>query len=151
MNTNTVNRWLTLGANIGVVIGIIFLAFELQQNNELLQSQASVTYVELRRDSLHFLTQNDELLKTILKAREGADLSQLETLRLESFYRSVLVNWEWEYEQYEEGVLDVLDHPPNLRWRVSVNYYPLLRESWSIHKAVMSPRFVQYMEEQVLN
>ena len=43
MNTDTVNRWLTLGANIGVVIGIIFLAFELQQNNELLQSQAQET------------------------------------------------------------------------------------------------------------
>ena len=43
MNTDTVNRWLTLGANIGVLIGIIFLAFELQQNNELLQSQAQET------------------------------------------------------------------------------------------------------------
>ena len=43
MNTDTVNRWLTLGANIGVLIGIIFLAFELQQNNELLQSQVQET------------------------------------------------------------------------------------------------------------
>jgi len=42
-NTDAVNRWLTLGANIGVVIGIIFLALELQQNNELLQSQAQET------------------------------------------------------------------------------------------------------------
>ena len=43
MNTENLNRWLTLCANIGVVIGIIFLALELQQNNELLESQAQET------------------------------------------------------------------------------------------------------------
>ena len=43
MNTDNLNRWLTLCANIGVVIGIIFLALELQQNNELLESQAQET------------------------------------------------------------------------------------------------------------
>ncbi len=151
MNTDVINRWLTLGANIGVVVGIIFLAFELQQNNELLQSQVSVTYVELRRTGLNFFTQNDELLRSVLKAREGEDLNKLEALRLDSFYRSVFVNWEWEYQQYEKEVLDVLEQPPNSRWRPAVNYYPLMRESWSTHKATMSPRFVKYMEEEVLN
>ena len=33
------NEWLTLLTNIAVVAGIIFLAVEIQQNNELLQSQ----------------------------------------------------------------------------------------------------------------
>ncbi len=33
------NRWLTLLANIGVVAGIVFLAFELQQNNKQLELQ----------------------------------------------------------------------------------------------------------------
>ena len=40
---DAVNRWLTFGANLGVVVGIFFLAFELQQNNELLEAQAEET------------------------------------------------------------------------------------------------------------
>ena len=43
MTADNLNRWLTLGANTGVVIGIVFLALELQQNNELLQSQTRET------------------------------------------------------------------------------------------------------------
>ena len=150
MNTNIVNRWLTLGANVGVLIGIFFLAVELRQNNELLQSAAGVTYVEMRRDGLISLFQNDELLKSMVKAREGGDLNQLESMRLETFYRAVFVNWQWEYEQYETGTLDVLDQPPELRWRPAVSYYPLMREIWSAQKSAYSPRFVQYMEENVL-
>ncbi len=151
MKADNVNRWLTLGANVGVVIGIIFLAVELQQNNELLQSQASITFVEIRSGSLNNLAQNDELLKTILKAKEGEDLSPLESKRLEIFYRSVFVMWEWEYGQYDKGLLDVSDQPPAMRWRPAVSYHPLIRENWSIHKETLSPKFVQYMEENVLN
>lgn len=150
MNTDTLNRWLTLGANVGVLLGIFFLAFELKQNNELLQSQASVTYVELRREGINNLTQNDELLKSMLKAKEGIELNDLEMLRLQTFYRTVFVNWEWEYEQFEKGILDVLDQPPEDRWRPAVGFYPLLKETWSVQKFAMTPRFVQYMDEHVV-
>jgi len=37
------NEWLTLLTNIAVVAGIVFLAVEIQQNNELLQSQVRET------------------------------------------------------------------------------------------------------------
>ena len=151
MDSDRLNRWLTLGANVGVLIGIIFLAVELQKNNELLQSEASVTYVDLRRNGLMGLVQNDELLKTMVKSREGQELTQVELLRLETYYRSVFVNWEWEYKQFEAGTLDVLEQPPELRMRPAVAYYPLMREIWAVQKVAMSPRFVQYMEQEVLD
>jgi len=37
------NEWLTLLTNIAVVAGIVFLAVEIQQNNDLLQSQVRET------------------------------------------------------------------------------------------------------------
>lgn len=40
MNVDQINRWLMLAANIGVIAGIVFLAVEIQQNNELMASQA---------------------------------------------------------------------------------------------------------------
>jgi hypothetical protein len=79
------------------------LAFELRQNNELLQAEASVAYVELRNNSLMDIAQSDGLLNALVRAGEGADLAKIDTLRLEMFYRSVFVNWEWEFEQYSFG------------------------------------------------
>ena len=32
MNTEKLNRWLALGANVGVLIGLILLVYEVRQN-----------------------------------------------------------------------------------------------------------------------
>ena len=39
MKSARLNRWLTLGANIGVLIGIVLLLIELDQNSDLLKAQ----------------------------------------------------------------------------------------------------------------
>jgi hypothetical protein len=39
MDKDNLNKWLTLTANLAVVAGIVFLAFELKQNNELLDAE----------------------------------------------------------------------------------------------------------------
>ena len=39
MKADAVNRWLTLGANFGVLVGIILLVAELNQNSELMRAQ----------------------------------------------------------------------------------------------------------------
>ena len=39
MSSDSVNRWLTLGANFGVLIGIFLLVIELNQNSTLMRAQ----------------------------------------------------------------------------------------------------------------
>jgi hypothetical protein len=39
MDADNVNRWLTLGANVGVLVGIILILLELNQNAELMLAQ----------------------------------------------------------------------------------------------------------------
>ncbi len=39
MNADFVNRWLTLSANIGIVIGLILLIVELDQNRDMMRAQ----------------------------------------------------------------------------------------------------------------
>jgi hypothetical protein len=138
-------------ANVGVVAGIVFLAVEIRQNNELMQSEASIAYVEMRRGGLRSQAQDNEFLGSILKAGAGEALSPLDSLKLDLWYYSIFVNWEWEYEQYQAGTLNVLNQPPELRWRPTVDFYPLMRESWSTRRQQLSAEFVQYMEERVLN
>ena len=39
MDTDNINKWLTLGANIGVLIGLVLLLIELDQNSDLVRAQ----------------------------------------------------------------------------------------------------------------
>lgn len=151
MDSRKINRWLTLGANIGVVLGIIFLAIELRQNNELLQSQASITYVQIRVGALENQLENPDLLEALYQARQGVQLEPLDRQRLEVYYRLVFAMWDWEYGQYDDNLLYAADQPPAARWRPSVEYYPYMRESWPVHRSTYSERFVKYMEQQVLS
>ena len=39
MNAEKVNTWLSLGANIGVVIGLMLLIIEIGQNTDMMRAQ----------------------------------------------------------------------------------------------------------------
>ncbi len=45
MNTDRVNKWLTLGANVGVLAGLMLLVAEIRQNTEVSEIQF---YIERR-------------------------------------------------------------------------------------------------------
>lgn len=42
MNSEFLNKWLTLVANIGVLIGLFLLVFEIRQNTELMRAQVAM-------------------------------------------------------------------------------------------------------------
>ena len=42
MNNNRLNRWLSLGANFGVLVGLILLVYEVRQNSDLMRAQISM-------------------------------------------------------------------------------------------------------------
>ena len=68
MNMDSVNKWLTLAANFGVIAGILFLAIELNQNNELLEAEAREARYEFRsRDSNRIFLENPRLVELMVK------------------------------------------------------------------------------------
>jgi hypothetical protein len=42
MNVDRLNQWLTLGANFGVVFGLVLVAFQFQQNTDAIRLQARI-------------------------------------------------------------------------------------------------------------
>lgn len=42
MRIDKLNAWMTLVANLGVVAGLVFVAFEIRQNSELLAVEARI-------------------------------------------------------------------------------------------------------------
>jgi len=56
------NRWLTLLANIGVIVGIAFLAIEIQQNTESLDESRNLAFAQAQQERL---TQLDESFRSL--------------------------------------------------------------------------------------
>ena len=46
MTTGRVNTWISLGANIGVIVSILFLAFEINQSTKATTAAASDSVVD---------------------------------------------------------------------------------------------------------
>jgi len=113
MNAENLNRWLTLGANTGVVIGIVFLALELQQNNELLQSQTQETQslgiqtaTTLDQEFLLVIAADPALAKTwYAYLRTPETLTEDERLQASFLMSSLLRRLEGVYLQWRIGSL----------------------------------------------
>lgn len=113
MNTDNINRWLTLCANIGVVIGIIFLALELQQNNELMESQAQETQAlsiqnatTLDQDFLLVIAADSALAETWFTYLRAPDtLTEVKQLQSSYLMAALLRRLEGVYLQKRLGSL----------------------------------------------
>jgi hypothetical protein len=88
MNVDSLNRWLSLAANIGVIGGVIFLAIEIGQNRESLDQanrlsllEARTTEVEHYNEFRNLLAQDKELSDIWLKGRKGEPLDASEAHR----------------------------------------------------------------------
>ena len=115
MNADRVNSWLTLGANIGVLIGIILLLVELDQNRDLTRAQLhqdrSDAWVANR-----FARADSEFLSPILakvyaagfpeniEAMDG--LSPVELSRMHDLFGAFAGDYDNLYFQYQRGYLD---------------------------------------------
>jgi hypothetical protein len=140
------NRWLTLVANLSVVAGILFLAFELRQNNRHLEAQARATL------SAHRLTHIDRLLAPensalITKAGSGEELTDDEQFRYDRLKHSVFVSWESAYREFQEGFAEDL---PIVAMRRTFDSYPGLLDTWIDWRDIYNDEFVSFMENQVI-
>ena len=142
------NRWLSLGANLGVIAGIIFLGVEIQQNNQILRNQARYNMMLNVNEGTSARAADAELMEIRVKAINGEELSQVESLRLTEDIRSTLVNWGWELEQYQRGFIDRL---PIEGWRRVIDRYPYVSEMYLEMYEEHESEFHRFMLENILN
>ena len=140
-------------ANLGVIAGIVFLAVELQQNNEFLAAQSRATRVALRQADRSLVISNPELAHTLLKHRKEEPLTEYESLLLEEYMSFVLVNFQNVYREMREGFI-VESTVPVTGWRT--DFEPggdlNMRDYWERRGGRgLDPDFYEWMEETVVN
>ena len=80
MNVDSLNRWLTLGANIGVLVGIFLLIAELNQNSTLMRAQI-------------FNERASQGMYEFMTVAESPELSDITSLLVESGFPEDLSAW----------------------------------------------------------
>ena len=151
MRSIDAGQTITILANLGVIAGIVFLAVELRQNNDLLESQARASRTSMRQDYFRDLFSDPALSGLIVKASDGRELTEEEALRLFWFNTSVITAWSTVYDEYSRGLIE----EKNLeieQWRATFHErLPRMRETWESQKIGRPADFVEFMERNVVN
>ena len=87
---------------VGIIAGIIFLGYELRQNNELMAAEARATRLSMQTELWRSLSENSEIPGLLIKDRSGELLTVEEEFRLNSFWMHSLLNLEWQFETTPE-------------------------------------------------
>ena len=93
-------------ANIGVIAGIIFLAYEMRQNTQAVQSASAESYLSGGSALDLRIAQDSQLASLLIKASELEPLSDVEELQVERFNYATLRQWETAHYLYSIGALD---------------------------------------------
>ena len=148
MDSNQVNKWLTLIANIGVLFGLALVAFELRQNSELMQIQIAQARADAAMMSNEQLFNSPYLPSIVLKTQRGDELSGEERIRYINWFRAINRNQDNVLSQYVAGMLG--DNTPRsvadfARDVVVSSSYS--REAWQITKPGYSDDYIKFVEK----
>ena len=113
---DSVNKWLTLMANLGVIAGIVFLVVEIRQNNVQLAAQARNSMFEARSEyDRDTISNNGGIAEIEQKETRGETLTDTETRRLQSRRFLRLRTFEFMFQENPEAVLQQLQYLRNIK------------------------------------
>ena len=128
MNSENLNRWLTLLANIGVVIGLALLIYEVRQSQNLAETEAAVRRLDQMQVAQVEIATSELLAAIRVKARsEGVEsLSSVELYKLRNWESSVRLRMRSQYTEYVRGYTD--QDTANSIVEAAVNWLPYWEE-----------------------
>jgi hypothetical protein len=141
MDSDRLNRWLTLIANFGVVVGLILLVVEIRQNTDFIKQESIVARGNFGGGSfddtgdVHKALIDADLSLIFEKAVEGTEpLSIEETIRLSHFLASVVTML---YKDGYGAEIGIYEHSPRLVERIVPQFFgnSFARSWWNASKS----------------
>ena len=142
MDSDRLNRWLTLGANLGVLVGIILLIVELDQNRDMIKSQTrnelAMGIVSIQRG----VSENNQLADVIARAAAGETLTPSETIQFSNRVTAMYRYWENVHYQYRFGLYDEVEFAKQKdAWNRYMNSNKANVQIWCRIRDTFSPDF----------
>lgn len=147
MEPDKVNRWLTLGANIGVLIGIALLIVELNQNRDMIRAQTRNDISQQLSNRLLLVANNNQLASVKRRAQEGEDLTSDEEHQYFHYLVANMRDWENIHYQYRHGTFDQHEFDAEkVAWKQVINNDQSFLQPWCRLRQIFSPEFVAELE-----
>lgn len=150
MKLSKLNEWLTLGANLGVLAGIIFLAVELQQNTQMMKSQTRDAMTQKTIDWRYTLASNRELTEAWADSEGIMSNPEYDAnfFALSSLYDARFRIWENEWYQYRQGLFDESEFSARLfYWGRVLQRRPDLALYWEVQRGNYSGSFAEQIDQ----
>ena len=138
---------------VGIIAGIVFLGYELRQNNDLMAADARANRLDQATEVWGMLAQDPQLVPLLIKDRNDETLNEEEEFRLNAYWMLALFYQQWVF----------LETPDSGDWTVgqrrNFETYGSLRRTWqgnsggsrSAGKDQFTPAFVRFYEDNVVN
>ncbi len=146
MESDRLNRWLTLGANVGVLIGIVLLIIELDQNRDMMRAQIRNELARGVQDLLGIALANQDLADLLIRADTGESLSPAESLRVGVWEQLIFRYWENVHYQYRQGLYDESEFSRHRDAMLAVARTPRMYSFWCKDRLLFSTPFMQFMD-----
>lgn len=150
MNFRQINlgQILTIGANLGVIAGILLLAYELNQNRALMQAQTR-SDISQGYTQIMFQFATDEGVSDILfRGTAGEQLTEAESNRFRQLIFAQIGYMENVYYQYKKGLYEEVEFSAHRnRWKVGFFGSEAVVDVWCIVNGFHSPEFVEEVNE----
>ena len=147
MKLDRVNQLLQVAANLGVILSITFLAFELSQNRDMMTAQ---TRNEITQGAVELLTlavNDGDFQRIIRRARSGEEMSEDEQWQFERHQNGWFRYWENMHYQYRNGLFDEIEFAGQIgAIGAGLSVSPGIVNYWCRVRSLYSPEFAREME-----
>ena len=115
MNTEALNRWLTLAANLGVIAGLVFVALEIRTNTDSneIAIRASVASNWMAFNSA--IVENRDVADILEKGLAGEELDRAEARQFSHLVSMLLTQSFHVLNLYDKGLVSEVEIRSSLR------------------------------------
>lgn len=109
-HTDNILKWLTIGANIAILIGLLFVIFELRQNNNALKMQSQDAIADgFMQLNLASISDSSVARIWVVGLYEPQKLNDVEAIRFSFYLRGVFNQLQRIYSLYQTGTISELE------------------------------------------
>ena len=150
MNAEKMNSWLSLGANFGVVVGLMLIIVEIGQNTEMMRAQINQSRTDTALFQQYSMSDTDYIAPIVAKIRRGEQLSDQEMIRYDAHLRAFNRNQDNNLWQYNQGYLGE-NIPASIRGgvRAVIGQSELGIFTWDYQKYSYTDEYVAFVDEAI--
>ena len=139
-------------ANVGVVLGLVFLGAEVYQSNQMNRTTAWNNLIRTGIDFNDGIAQNSELAEILAKSNNGDSLTDAEAIRLRAFTAASMQRVWLDYQQINTGIISTEELKTRIpRFQTLLERFPAVRTVWEQTRDAYSPEFQRFVDSCVIS